>query len=518
MTPLRIGTRGSDLALWQARRVAALIEGRLGRATEIVVIETKGDRDARAPIESLGEVGVFTKAIQAALVRGEVDVAVHSLKDLPTAAAEGLAIAATPERAAPNDVLIARAPLEALPPGARIGTSSRRRRVQIEAVRPDLRCEEIRGNVPTRVEKCRRGESDAVVLAAAGLDRLGLAIGGEGGLRRFDLPVDRFLPAPGQGALAIETRLEDAPLLGALDDPEVGACVAAERALLRRIEGGCTVPLGAHARRLEDGAIALAAVLGAERPGRPPARALVRATTPEAAALLAFRVLRPDAGPIRPSAALAGKRVTLTREDPDLAAALADAGAEVRTAAAIETAPLALAQGLPPCRWTLVASRKAVPALVESGAAIERVGAVGAGTARALAEAAIAVDLLAEKSDGEGLAAAFLALREPRGTSVLIPAARDGRPELRDRLAAAGYDVRPVAVYETRPLEVDLGDADIVVFASPSAVRPTAARVVAIGPATAQAAERLGLRPVVAARPTTAGILDALNRAVEGAS
>lgn len=514
---LRIGTRGSDLALFQARLVARLIESRLGRRCALVTIETSGDRDRTSPIGDMGTVGVFTKEIERALLAGEIDLAVHSLKDLPTRLPQGLALAAVPERVAPNDVLVGRVPLAALPAGARIGTSSRRRRAQAEALTDGrARCVEIRGNVPTRIEKCRRGDYDAVILAAAGLDRLELEL--KDGLGRFDLPIDAFVPAPAQGALGIETRAEDAALFAPLHDERVGQAVAAERELLRRIEGGCTVPLGAHARVLEDGRIDLLAVLEDTVAGVTRLRrARVRARSPAEAARMAFAVLRPD-GRAR-AAAFPGKTIVLTRPDPDLARAIEAAGGRAWPAPAIATEPIEPCPVLPRCRWTLVTSRNAARLL--AGVPLDHVGAVGPGTAEELALAGIAVDLVAESGEGgAGLAEAFLGLGEPRGTSVLLPQAREARPELGERLAAAGYDVRAVAIYQTRRLDPALPERfDAIVFASPSAVRDVrraGARVVAIGATTAGAARKIGLEPVVAARPTTAGVIAALEACFEG--
>jgi len=562
--PLRVGTRGSDLALYQARRVAAMIEARLGRTAEIVIVETTGDKDRTTPLASMGGAGVFVKELERALEEGRVDVAVHSLKDLPTRLAPGLALAAVPERVDPCDVLVARAPLADLPKGARIGTSSRRRRAFLLEMRPDLACVEIRGNVPTRVEKCRSGEFDAILLAGAGLARLGLALGL--GLAAHPLPGDSFVCAPGQGALAIETREADASLLAPLGDARVTAEVEAERALLRVVEGGCSVPLGAHARTLADGRIELRAALAVDEARTPPRirRALVRAATPEAAASLAFRVLSPDGlsaremaerraaaaatqvdfGPtVAEAASLQGATVIVTRDDPDLEAALAARGARVRISPAIETAALEPRPALPKVDWTLVASARTAPLLgliaADGGAGagapredalrtLGRVGAVGAATAEALGREGIPVDLIAPESSGGGLAGAFLALQEPPGTRVLLPGARDTRPELGDRIAAAGFDVRRVVLYETRPLAPEVSGADVVVLASPSAVRaaagglrglPPGARFVAIGGTTRTALEEwgLGARTLVAERPTTEAIVAAVARALAAA-
>ncbi len=243
---LRLGTRGGDLATWQASEVARLIvAAHPGTAVDIRVIRTAGDREASTPVARIGGTGIFTREIEAALQEGAIDIAVHSLKDLPTRLADGLALAAIPERADPRDVLVA-APgsrLEYLPPGARIGTSSMRRRSQLLARHPHLSMLDIRGNVPTRLAKLDRGEFDALVLARAGLLRLGLDS------RAAEvIEPDVVLPAPGQGALAVESRADDErvlALLQAIDHAPTRLATCAERALLARVEGGCQAPVGA---------------------------------------------------------------------------------------------------------------------------------------------------------------------------------------------------------------------------------------------------------------------------------
>jgi len=269
-TPLRIGTRGSDLALWQARRVAALVEERLGRPAELVVITTKGDRIQNVSFHKMEGKGFFTKELQQALLDGRVDLVVHSLKDLPTEEPEGLEVAAVPERTTAADLLVATGgtlrPTPAdplgLPEGARLGTSSLRRAAQALALRPDLRVEALRGNVPTRVRKLREGRYDAILLAAAGVGRLDLDMDG---LDVRELPAEVMLPAPGQGALAIETRRNDTVTAGiaALHDAKAARLVHAERLLLGLMGGGCHLPLGCLATAESDGAVRLQAVLGA---------------------------------------------------------------------------------------------------------------------------------------------------------------------------------------------------------------------------------------------------------------
>jgi porphobilinogen deaminase len=240
---LVIGSRGSALALWQARWVKDRLEA-LGESCRIEIIRTTGDRIQDVPLAKVGAKGLFTKEIEEALLAGTIDVAVHSLKDLPTELPKGLTLAAVPEREDPRDVLLGRS-LSELPPRARVGTSSLRRAAQLRAIRPDLDIETIRGNVDTRVRKLDEGRYDAVVLASAGLRRLGLA---DRIVQWFD-PAE-MCPAVGQGALAVETRGDGGPAHQAcarLDHAETRAAITAERAVLGTLGGGCQVPIGAYA-------------------------------------------------------------------------------------------------------------------------------------------------------------------------------------------------------------------------------------------------------------------------------
>jgi hydroxymethylbilane synthase len=242
---IRIGTRGSALARAQAQIVADALGG-----AELVLISTAGDRSAR-PIRELGD-GVFVTAIEDALRAGEIDVAVHSLKDLPTAMAPDLAIAAIPAREDPRDLCVTRdrMGIAGLRAGMRVGTSSPRRAAFIAALAPGIACDEIRGNVDTRLAKVARGEYDAVVLAAAGLRRLGIAFSEHEALSLTDVP-----PAPGQGALAVQTRADDGlreRITIALDDPAVRAAVTAEREVLRLLGASCELALGCYGRFVGD--------------------------------------------------------------------------------------------------------------------------------------------------------------------------------------------------------------------------------------------------------------------------
>ena len=247
---MRLGTRRSALALAQSGGVAATLIATTGEDVELVEITTRGDTDPGA-IAQIGGTGVFVSAIRDALLNGEIDLAVHSLKDLPTAPAEGLVVAAIPAREDPRDVLFSPAGLTLgeLPTGARVGTGSPRRAAQLLALGLGIEVVPIRGNVDTRLKKAIDGEVDAVVLAKAGLARLD----------RLDAVTEvldplQVLPAPGQGALAIECRAgsEVAAILATLDDPATRACVTAERTLLNVLEAGCTAPVGALADLAED--------------------------------------------------------------------------------------------------------------------------------------------------------------------------------------------------------------------------------------------------------------------------
>jgi hydroxymethylbilane synthase len=244
---LRIGSRGSQLALWQANYIADLLRAN-DHTVEIEIIKTTGDRLQEVTFAQVGSKGMFTKEIEEALADGRVDLAVHSLKDLPTELPEGFALAATPKRVDPRDVLVSvkYADLASLPQGAVVGTSSQRRRAQLKALRPDVEAVEFRGNVDTRLRKLAEGQVDAILLAAAGLDRLGKT---EWVRQRLD-PKD-FCPSAGQGSLGIESRKDDASTLAALNflnDEATRFAVTAERAALAALGGGCQVPIGIHCR------------------------------------------------------------------------------------------------------------------------------------------------------------------------------------------------------------------------------------------------------------------------------
>ena len=246
MAALRIGSRGSQLALWLANHIASLLKAN-GHHVEIEIIRTTGDKIADIALSQVGTKGMFTKEIEEALAEGRVHLAVHSLKDLPTEVPPGFELAAITRREDPRDVLLSRdhRGLNQLPQGARVGTSSLRRQAQLRALRPDLEIHPLRGNVDTRLRKLESGEFDAIILAAAGLRRLGRTE-----LVREFIPAEIMCPAAGQGALGIEVREGDAETrqhLLFLDDAAARSATTCERALLHRLGGGCQVPIGALA-------------------------------------------------------------------------------------------------------------------------------------------------------------------------------------------------------------------------------------------------------------------------------
>jgi hydroxymethylbilane synthase len=259
MARLRIGSRGSQLALWQANHISALLRER-GHEVELEIIKTTGDKITDVALAKVGTKGMFTKEIEEALAQGRIDLAVHSLKDLPTELSQGFEIAAVTTRENPRDVFCSHkyASIENLPRGARVGTSSLRRQAQLRAVRPDVDVHPLRGNVDTRLRKLEAGEYDAIILAAAGLNRLGKTES-----VRQVIPAGVMCPAAGQGALGIEIRAEDTITrqhLLFLDDAAARATTTCERALLNKLGGGCQVPIGAFAE-VYDGGLHLEAIV-----------------------------------------------------------------------------------------------------------------------------------------------------------------------------------------------------------------------------------------------------------------
>ncbi|MCD9185871.1 MAG: hydroxymethylbilane synthase [Pyrinomonadaceae bacterium] len=257
-----IGSRGSDLALWQTGFTKNLLEKHFPQAAfDVRIIKTKGDAVLDTALSKIGDKGLFTKEIEHALIAEEIDLAVHSLKDLPTTQPAGLKIGAVSKRETPNDIFISKnySSIADLPKNAKVATGSLRRKSQLLVFRPDLEIVEIRGNVPTRIERFLASDLDGMILAYAGVHRLGL----DKYITQI-IPTEILLPAVGQGVMAVEIREDDAEIaamLETLDDADTNVCITAERAFLRRLEGGCQVPIGANAF-LENGEIVLRGFVG----------------------------------------------------------------------------------------------------------------------------------------------------------------------------------------------------------------------------------------------------------------
>jgi len=530
---LRLATRGSKLAWGQSGLVADLLRAH-GHEVELLRVVTHGDVTT-APLASLGGAGVFVGAVRAAVLAGEADFAVHSFKDLPTEQSPEFVLAAVPEREDPADALCARdgLGLDELPTGARVGTGSPRRAAQLLLRRPDLELVAIRGNVETRLGRVG-ADLDAVLLAAAGLRRLGLAAAIT---ERLD--PDDFLPAPAQGALALECRA-DAPeeLLAALaevDDPASRLAALAERAVLVRLEAGCAAPVSARAvvtaGRLQlvatltavDGTAQLTeqasgASVAAEELGRQVADQLLAAG---AANLVDLSADKPKP--------LAGRTILVPERAPSgTAATLTAAGADVILAAFTEQQPLPLdelrAALAEDWDWLVFSSAKAVPALVDALAGqplSAQVAAVGPSTAKALTDAGFKVTLIAEPANGAALVSAF-----PAGPGrILIPGALDHSAEPTAGLVAKGWDVHNVAVYQTVPLPLPeaivsrwhAGTIDAFIVTAGSVARAAVEsaglpgpKAVALGPSAAKAATALGLHvAATAAHPLPSSLADA---------
>jgi hydroxymethylbilane synthase len=544
---LRLGTRGSRLALVQTGLVAArLREG--GAVVETVIIETDGDR--RAADTAWGE-GAFVTAIEAALLAGQVDVAVHSAKDVPTDEDPRLTIAAFLPRERPEDVLVVRAgedvrDLADLPVGARVGTDSPRRTAFLRALRPDLRVHPLHGNVDTRLRRLDHGETDALVLAGAGLRRLGAA-------DRIAawLPPAMVPPAPGQGALAVQVRAGDpaAAAVAALDDLDTRRAVLAERRLLAAAGGGCRSPLGAWAAVDDEELRILAGI--ATPDGSVTARVAMRlrddAIGPVLVALAAGTAAR--------AAELGRPRVVVTRDVARAAPtvlALVDRGFAPVVVPTIETRPsiddpwarASLADALRAADWIVVTSATVVPVLQEVmetcreglGGLRARWAAIGQETERVLGAAGVPVAYRPEQATGRDLAAGIPA--KP-GERVLVPRGDRADPALITALAERGAIVEPRVVYSTLVAPVTSRDAMAaalvepgpvaVLAASPSAVEgwlrlarsldlEDAARsvpVLAIGPTTAAAVARSGLRLLdPPSSPEPGPLSDALDAAI----
>lgn len=523
-----VGTRRSQLARWQTDHVLLLLQAAWPELTcQVKSFSTQGDRILDQPLPAIGGKGLFTAALEQALLEGQIDIAVHSLKDLPVADPPGLVTGAILSRADVRDVLVSREgyTVASLPPGAIVGTSSPRRQAQLLAVRPDVHVRSIRGNVETRIAKVLDGHYDATILAAAGIARLGL-----NDHLQIELPLSTMLPAPGQGALAVQCRADDKrvlDLLAAIHDQDVRDAVTAERAFLQALGGGCAVPVAAYAHA--DGAAWHLQGLVADPAGAPVVRVASSGTDPlRLGQTLAEQAVLAGAGRIldrlRP---LRGRRIVITRS-ADLAGAFADQlaalGAEpvifpVITFVATEARLLEpYLAALGEFDWLVFTSGNAVRYFfdaydaLDKGPTLPSIAAVGQATAELLAERGIQADFLPKVFSGEALAAG---LGDLGGRRVLLPRALGGRPETVAALQAQGAEVVDVPLYETVTAEPEpqalaeiTRGVDVITFTSPSSVRNfrrlmldagidcdalfTASQLVCIGPSTAAQLEAYG--------------------------
>jgi hydroxymethylbilane synthase len=559
-SPIRIGTRGSALALTQANLVVDLLAAR-DLLSEIVIVRTQGDADQTSPLALIGGQGVFTSALQDALLRDEIDVAVHAAKDLPTSQHPELELAAFLSRQDPRDVLISKADLDlnSLPIGARVGTSSRRRVAQLLAVRSDLDLVDLRGNIDTRIRRATNGDLDAVILAAAGLVRMGW----QDRITSY-LPLDQFVPAPGQAALALEIRRGKAGLaqrVAELDEPHVSISVRAERAFLRAIGAGCTTPVGAYAT-VVDGQVRLSAMVAS--PELTESRSGLYDLAADDAEEAAGRVARELVGLVRRDRrsrrrplldGLDRPTVLVTRPGragKQLAAGVVRAGAMAIVEPMLLIEPTrspvaadALRRGAAgQFDWVAFTSANAVDGLLsnlEDGLDLPvalggtRVVAIGDVTAASLRAAGIEPALVAVRSDVQGLAEA-MAVAGVGGTTVWLPQGNLASDELAVALRRAGATVSVTPVYRVdQPREVSpatraallQGDVDAVLFASPSAVRHLVGLlgpdwstlddvlIVAIGETTAAEIRRFDLDvSAVAGTPSDHGLIGALQQAM----
>jgi len=565
LSTLTLGTRTSELALWQTNHVIQLLQAAWpGLTCQISPFVTQGDKTQASgkPLPAIGGKGLFTLELEEALRSGAIDLAVHSLKDLPVEDAPGLTIGAISSRADVRDVFVARNgwTLATLPPNAVVGTSSTRRAAQLLIARPDLQIKSIRGNVGTRVRKVLDGDYDATVLAAAGLERLGLT---DAVTEKLSLEV--MLPAPGQGALAVQCRVADQAtlaLLAAIDDADVRAAVTAERQFLHDLGGGCSAPVAAYATVVDspkrffqmhalvaspDGQQVMR-VQGSGEAATLGSRLAQQALTQGVASLLNAKPALPANQSARQGAPLQNKRVVVTRareQATELCAQLTNLGATPLLMPMIKIAPLdeltALDQAIQTIEtydWLIFTSTNTVAVFCDRWTALKgnrfpatpKVAAVGAATADALRQHGIEPAFVPDKFVATKIAAG---LGDIVGARVLLPQAEIARPELADLLRAQGAQVAALSVYQTLTLPLDQAavkalqqGVDVIIFTSPSTVQNfynalrqqnldlallQQSQIACLGPVTAQAAQDLGLTvALVADEATVEGLVQTL--------
>lgn len=491
-SPIIIGTRGSDLALWQAHHVKSLLE-KSGLKCEIKIIKTQGDEIQHLSLDKLEGKGFFTKEIEEALLSGDTDVAVHSHKDLPTESPEGLMIAAVSQREDPAELLLIRKESVdarkkfSLKQNPIVGTSSARRKAQLLAFRADVRLKDLRGNVPTRINKLRDGQYDAILLAAAGVERLEIDLS-EFHVERLD--VKEFIPAPAQGVLAIQIRSSEKELfdkLQVLNDEAVNKTIAIERRILNLFQGGCQMPVGAYAEYNDETEMYSVRVSKALAWDTMPVSVYSESKESE---VLAARVVEKIAA-IKPG------RVFITRDerkDDYLKAVLNGNGFKFSGRAMIQTNQISFSS-MPDCEWVFFSSKQAVKFFFEQNPSMtnQKIGAVGKITSDAIRRYGKRADFIGSSTDTKMTGKQFAS--KVGDGKVLFPQAKGSMRSIQQQFVRR-EQVIDLPVYETiKKNEGEMPQADILVFTSPSNVEAwfekfkisKEQKVVAMGDATANA-------------------------------
>ncbi len=513
--PIIIGSRGSDLALWQANYTKRQLEAQ-GYTVSIQIIKTQGDRIQHLSFDKMEGKGFFTKELEEALLAGTIDLAVHSYKDLPSIQPPGLLIAGISDRAHPSDVLLVRdevadpTALWQLPEGAVVGTSSARRKSQLLLFRPDVKLKDIRGNVPTRINKLREGQFDAILMAKAGLDRIEPDISG---LQRHVFDPTQFVPAPAQGVLAFQIREKDeamATAIAQITDKATAAVNYIERETLKILEGGCQIPLGIYARQ-EEGAYHVWCSYSESWDGIPHR---VHFSASQAAAL-PQQVLQNIRQKIN-------HRLFISRpqsSDSLFSRLMEHRGAQVTGASLVDFAPVALDQ-LPPASIYCFSSRNAVRFLHQQHPQppAGQLWALGEGTAQALREVGWHPTVV-----GNGDAATMAQhLAEAKPDKVVFPLAKSSRASIQAALPGE-MDYENVVVYDNMPKTgIHLPEVDIAVLTSPmnaavfcSQYSYPMPKLVAIGRPTKEALEEMTTAPVkMAYAPTEWALADTVSAMV----
>jgi hydroxymethylbilane synthase len=520
MKRLIIGTRGSDLALWQANYIKDKLSG-IGVEAELKIIKTQGDKILNLRLDKLEGKGFFTKELEEELMVGKIDLAVHSHKDLPTTHPIGLIIAAVPEREDPAELLLILKDCVdvtqklSLKTGAMVGTSSNRRKAQILAIRTDLNIEDLRGNVPTRIQKLRDEKYDAILLAKAGVNRLGID------LSEFHVEVietTEIIPAPAQGALAIQIRENDAELYNLLQqihDPETAAQIAVERKVLNLFEGGCHMPLGCYCRK-EDGAYEIWTSKAADSDDFPD-RVFVKTDSLEGMAERIVSKFNPDRK--KPA------KVFISREIAQhnyFRRALNKHNIQIEDRSMIRTFPIVNILDpffLKNIDWIFFSSRNGVEFFFKLKPVLSKkvkFGVVGRGSEDALRKYGHLADYVGESGDIKEVALDFASL--VRGETVMFPRAQDSLLTIQKSLAA-DTKVVDLPIYETVMAdETDKTYADVLIFTSPSNVDAYFAnnlldpgqKVIAIGSSTGKKFEEMGVAYTLPFSPDEIGLAEAV--------